>query len=82
MIVRKTGGFVRLFTGNGTDYTERLPAIAASEVRLKGESFTLDGEAVVVGRTAYRSSRRYASVTPPIRPCCSRSTCSNLGGLG
>jgi ATP-dependent DNA ligase len=49
LIVRKSGGFVRLFTRKGVDYTVRLPAIAASVAQLKAQSCTLDGEAAVVG---------------------------------
>jgi bifunctional non-homologous end joining protein LigD len=40
---------VRLFTRNGYDWSGRFPAIAAAAVALKVQSFTLDGEAVVVG---------------------------------
>jgi hypothetical protein len=49
LIVCKTGGFVQLFTRNGTDFNARFTAIASSVRRLKAESCVLDGEAVVVG---------------------------------
>jgi bifunctional non-homologous end joining protein LigD len=49
MIVRKDGDTVRLFTRNGHDWRERFPAIAAAAERLKAHSFTIDGEAVVIG---------------------------------
>ncbi len=48
-IVRKDGGPVRLFTRNGYDWSGRFPAIAAAAERLKADSFTIDGEAVVIG---------------------------------
>jgi bifunctional non-homologous end joining protein LigD len=40
---------VRLFTRNGYGWSGRYPAIAATAVRLRARSFTLDGEAVVCG---------------------------------
>jgi ATP-dependent DNA ligase len=49
MIVRKAGDEVRLFTRNGYDWTGRFPAIAAAAERLKADSFTIDGEAAVIG---------------------------------
>jgi bifunctional non-homologous end joining protein LigD len=49
LIVRRDGETVRLFTRRGHDWTERYPAIAAAAAKLRAKSFTLDGEAVVVG---------------------------------
>jgi bifunctional non-homologous end joining protein LigD len=49
MIVRRDGPTVRLYTRNAHDWTARLPAIAAAAARIKAKSFTIDGEAVVVG---------------------------------
>ena len=40
---------MRLFTRRGHDWTDRYPAIAAAAGRLRARSFTMDGEAVVVG---------------------------------
>jgi bifunctional non-homologous end joining protein LigD len=40
---------VRLYTRNANDWSARLPAIAASAARIKARSFTIDGEAVVLG---------------------------------
>jgi bifunctional non-homologous end joining protein LigD len=40
---------VRLYTRNAYDWTVRLPAIAAAAERIKAKSFTIDGEAVVLG---------------------------------
>ncbi len=34
---------------NANDWTARLPAIAAAVERIKAKSFTIDGEAVVLG---------------------------------
>jgi bifunctional non-homologous end joining protein LigD len=49
LIVRRDGEAVRLFTRRGHEWTERYPAIAAAAAKLRAKSFTLDGEAVVVG---------------------------------
>jgi bifunctional non-homologous end joining protein LigD len=49
LIVRREGATVRLFTRRGYDWTDRYPAIAAAAAKLRAESFTLDGEAVVCG---------------------------------
>ena len=49
-IIRRDGPTVRLYTRNGYDWTVRLTAIAAAAERIKAKSFTIDGEAVVLGR--------------------------------
>jgi ATP-dependent DNA ligase len=50
LIVRKAGVVVRLFTRNGYDSTKRFPAVSEAAERLvEASSFTIDGEAVVVG---------------------------------
>jgi bifunctional non-homologous end joining protein LigD len=49
LIVRRDGPTVRLYTRSAHDCTARLPAIAAAAERIKAKSFTLDGEAVVLG---------------------------------
>jgi bifunctional non-homologous end joining protein LigD len=49
LIVRRDGPTVRLYTRNAYSWTARPPAIAAAAERIKAKSFTLDGEAVVVG---------------------------------
>jgi len=49
LIVRRDGDLVRLWTRNAVDYTARMPTIAAAAARLKLSSFTIDGEAVVIG---------------------------------
>ncbi len=40
---------MRLYSRNANDWTTRLPAIAATAEQIRAKSFTLDGEAVVVG---------------------------------
>jgi bifunctional non-homologous end joining protein LigD len=40
---------VRLWTRHATDCTDRLSGIAAVAAKLKARSFTIDGEAVVIG---------------------------------
>jgi bifunctional non-homologous end joining protein LigD len=49
LIVRRDGPSVRPYTRNAYDWTARLLAIAAAAERIKAKSFTIDGEAVVVG---------------------------------
>jgi bifunctional non-homologous end joining protein LigD len=49
LIVRREGFTVRLFTRRGHDWTDRYPAIASPAGKLRANSFTMDGEAVVVG---------------------------------
>jgi bifunctional non-homologous end joining protein LigD len=49
LIVRRDGSTVRLYTRNAYDWTVRLPAVAAAAARIKAKSFTIDGEAVVLG---------------------------------
>jgi hypothetical protein len=49
MIVRRDGPSVWLYSGNAYNWTARLAAIAAAAKQIKAESFTIDGEAVVLG---------------------------------
>ena len=49
MIVRRDGPTVRLYTRNAYDWTARFPAITAAAERIKAKSFTIDGEAAVLG---------------------------------
>jgi bifunctional non-homologous end joining protein LigD len=49
IIVRRDGPSVRLYSRNAYDWTVRLAAIAAAAERIKAKSFTIDGEAVVLG---------------------------------
>jgi bifunctional non-homologous end joining protein LigD len=47
--VRRDGEVVRLFTRKGYDWSDRYPAIAVTAMKLRAQSFTLDGEACVCG---------------------------------
>jgi ATP-dependent DNA ligase len=49
LLIHRVGETVRLWSRNAVDYTARMPTIAAGAARLKAESFTIDGEAVVIG---------------------------------
>jgi bifunctional non-homologous end joining protein LigD len=49
IMVRRDGPIVRLYSRNANDWTVRLVAIAAAAGRIKAKSFTIDGEAVVLG---------------------------------
>jgi ATP dependent DNA ligase domain len=62
LIVRRDGPTVRFYTRNACDWTARLPAIAAAAARIKAKSFTIDGEAVVLGSSA--QSTRMQSECP------------------
>jgi ATP-dependent DNA ligase len=55
VIVRREGPTARLYSRNPNDWTARLSAIAAAAARIKAKSFTIDGEAVVLGPNGYRS---------------------------
>jgi bifunctional non-homologous end joining protein LigD len=49
LIVHRSVDTVRLFTRRGYDWTDRYPPIASAAARLRAKSFTIDGEAAVVG---------------------------------
>jgi bifunctional non-homologous end joining protein LigD len=49
MIVRRNGAAVRIYSRNANDWTARLCAIADGAWRINASSFTIDGEAVVLG---------------------------------
>jgi bifunctional non-homologous end joining protein LigD len=49
MLARRDGDSVRLYSRKALDWTARLPAIAGGAALLRAKSFTLDGEAVVIG---------------------------------
>jgi hypothetical protein len=49
MIVRRDGTVVRIYSRNANDWTARLRGIADGAQRIKAKSFTIDGEAVVLG---------------------------------
>jgi bifunctional non-homologous end joining protein LigD len=49
IVVRRDGPTVRLYSRNAYDWTVRLASIAAAAERIKAKSFTIDGEAVVLG---------------------------------
>jgi bifunctional non-homologous end joining protein LigD len=49
MIVHRDGPTVRLYSRNAYDWTVRLAAIAAAAEGINADSFTIDGEAVVLG---------------------------------
>jgi ATP-dependent DNA ligase len=50
LIVWRDESIVRLYSRNAIDLTARLSAIAAAAGRIKAKTFTIDGEAVVLGR--------------------------------
>jgi bifunctional non-homologous end joining protein LigD len=52
MIVRRDGPIVRLYSRNDYDWTVRLTAIPSAAELIEAKSFTIDGEAVVLGPDA------------------------------
>lgn len=50
LAVHRSGAEVRIITRGGHDWTHRFPAIAQAAASLPGESFILDGEAVVLDK--------------------------------
>jgi bifunctional non-homologous end joining protein LigD len=49
LIVQREGKRVRLFTRNGYDWSDRYPLIVEASLRIRTNSFVLDGEAVLLG---------------------------------
>ena len=47
LLVRKTGGTVRIYTRRGADWTKRFPRIVQAVRKLKAASILLDGEGIV-----------------------------------
>jgi ATP-dependent DNA ligase len=64
IIVRRDSPTVRLYSRNAYDWTARLTAIAAAAELIKAKSFTIDGEAVVVGPDGWSGSRSCPVVRP------------------
>jgi len=48
LMVRRDGLRVRCFTRNGYDWADRFPAIVDAALRIRAQSFLIDGEAVIV----------------------------------
>jgi bifunctional non-homologous end joining protein LigD len=57
IIVRRDDPTARLYGRNAYDWTVRLAAIAAVAALIKAKSFTIDGEAVVLGPDGLSRSR-------------------------
>jgi ATP-dependent DNA ligase len=49
---------VRLYSRNAYDWTARLAGIAAAAELIKAKSFTIDGEAVMLGPDGFASAGR------------------------
>src|SRR5258705_4012416 len=49
LIVQREGKRVRLLTRRGYDWSDRYPLIVQAALRLRQNSFVIDGEAVVLG---------------------------------
>ena len=47
LMVRRDGERVRCFTKGGHDWADRFPAIVEAALRIKAQSFLIDGEAVI-----------------------------------
>jgi bifunctional non-homologous end joining protein LigD len=57
VIIRRERPAVRLYNRNAYDWTARLSVIATAARRINAKSFTIDGEAVVLGPDGWRSGR-------------------------
>jgi ATP-dependent DNA ligase len=69
IIVRRDGPAVRRYSRNAKDWTLRLSAIASAAELIKATSFTIDGEAVVLGPdglSRFDELRRRAAVQTAI----------------
>jgi hypothetical protein len=49
VLVRRDGAVVRIYSRNAINWTDRFSTIAAVAATLEAHSFTIDGEAVVIG---------------------------------
>ena len=49
MLVRRDGAVLRIYSRNAINWTDRFSTIAAVAAALEAHSFTIDGEAVVIG---------------------------------
>src|SRR3954453_11106863 len=49
LLVQRDGKRVRLLTRRGYDWSDRYPLITQAALRLRKQSFVIDGEAVVLG---------------------------------
>jgi bifunctional non-homologous end joining protein LigD len=49
VLVRRDGAVVRVYSRNAVNWTDRFSTIAAVAATLEARSFTIDGEAVVIG---------------------------------
>jgi bifunctional non-homologous end joining protein LigD len=64
LMVPRDGSRVRCFTRNGHDWADRFPAIVEAALRIKAQSFLVDGEVVIISDDgtpdfrALRSRRR------------------------
>jgi ATP-dependent DNA ligase len=77
LIVRRDGPTVRLFTRRGYDWTGRYPAIASAAAKIRAQSFTLDGEAVVCGEDGVAIFDALLATARCARPSSRPSTCWN-----
>jgi bifunctional non-homologous end joining protein LigD len=63
LMVRRDGSRVRCFTRRGNDWLDHFPAIVDAALRIKTQSFLIDGEAVITsddGMSDFRALRLIA----------------------
>ena len=61
LMVRSDGERIRCFTRNGHDWADRFPDIVEAALRIRAQSFLIDGEAVIArddGSTDFNALRR------------------------
>ena len=73
-MVRRDGLRVRCFTRNGYDWADRFPAIVHAALRLKAQSFLIDGEVVIAGDDGMLAFHPLRSQRRGTEACCSPST--------
>jgi ATP-dependent DNA ligase len=57
-MVRRDGARVRCFARHGHDWADRSPAIVGAALRIKAQSFLIDGEAVITSGSQWRGDYR------------------------
>ena len=73
-MVRRDGSRVRCFTRRGYDWAKRFPAIVDAALRIKAQSFLIDGEAVIARDDGTSDFHALRNRRRAVRWCCTPST--------
>ena len=82
LMVRRDGSRVRCFTRNGHDWADRFPAIVDAALRLRAQSFLIDGEAVIARDDGRPDERGRAAIAVACNYQASRASLSDDGSRG